>query len=459
MNSYKESIQVYIREALAYLKQTKNLWIKEDHPEIIERFENWDWETDLEKIKQRLALAYQENNFEEKVGTIAINWDDFNNNGFTLYFGSENEYQEWGDENWLDYSVDLTDVVNQVFAGIDNWYDEMEVEMNLFKDLFLGLVEIAAIHSVKTHEFEKLKKHEAYLISSASFHDAEYSMIFNSKEPVAYELVLSKEYKQTENEVLVKGYYELFGGKHEVSTKWIRGNGSRGGIMPEEISLFQNVEELQAKNEYLKNLPQALFSLNKLKDLNVSHNKLKTIGDDIVKLKSLNILDISNNMLSHLPDSLCGLEKLERLNVEYNLLKKLPSLEKLPQLDSLSAYNNEIEEFSELPESLTWLNLHNNKLKQLPESIVKLKNLKTLVLSSNFFDTFPEEILKLKSLQSLDLGGNPIADLPRELLSLTNLKELRVMPNKFSIEKRNELRKTFGGILFLGYDSDAGSFM
>jgi len=262
--------------------------------------------------------------------------------------------------------VNLTNIVNQIFLDTDDWYEEMEAELDLFKNLFLGLVEIAAINSINTNEFKNLKKQETYLISSASWHDSEYSMVFNSKVPNTYELMLSKEYKEVaEPKVLEDGYHAFFGEKYKVTTSCIRGNSSREGVMPEEIGLFQNVEELEATNEYLKILP----------------------------------------------------------------------------------------------ESLTWLNLDSNKLNQLPKAIIKLKNLNTLVLSNNLFDVFPEEILKLKSLKSIDLGGNPIEDLPKDLLSLPNLKELRVMPNKFSIEKRKELRETFGDILFLGYDSSANSFM
>ncbi len=459
MNNYKESIDNYIIEALAYLKQTKNLWIKEDHPEIIERLENWNWKTDLATIEERLALVYQKNSFEEKIGTIAINWDDYYNNGITLYFGTENEYQEWGDEDWLDCEIDLDDIVHQIFKDIDGWYDEMEVELDLFKDLFLGLVEIAVINSVETEEFKKLKKQETYLISSAAWHDSEYDMIFNSKETVEYDLILRTEYKIVENEVLKEGFYKIFGEVYDISTKQIIGNKTKEGTIPKEIALFKNLEILQAKNEYLKDLPETLFSLVKLQNLDLSHNKLEQIDDKIAKLKNLKILDISNNNLNNLPDSLCNLNEIERLNVDYNQLKKLPPLESLSKLDSLSAYNNEIIKLTTLPESLTWLNLNTNKLKKLPESITKLKELKTLVLSNNLFDSFPEEIFQLKSLEHLDLGGNPIEDIPRELLSHPKLKKIRIMPNKFSVEKRKELRERFGNILFVGYDSDDKSFM
>ncbi|KAB1158310.1 leucine-rich repeat domain-containing protein [Tenacibaculum aiptasiae] len=459
MSNYKENISSYIHEALIYLKKTKNLWIKEDHPEIIERLENWDWKTDLIKIEQRLQSAYKKILFEENIGTIAINWDDYYNNGVTLYFGSESEYQEWGDDDWLDWEIDLTDIINQIFGGIDKWYNEMEIELDLFKELFLGLVETAAIHSIKTKEFKQLKKHDTYLISSALWHDSEYDMIFNSKEPVVYKLSLREEYKKTIPEALEKGYYAFFGEKHNISTKWIRSNGSKEGVIPEEIGLFQNAEEIKAKNEYLKDLPDTLFSLSKLKDLDLSHNKLKSISQNITKLQNLNVFDISNNHLSHLPNELAELAELKRLNIEYNQLTKLPPLEKLPKLDSLSAHNNNIEEFSELPQSLTWLNLNSNELEQLPKSITNLKNLKTLVISNNSFHSVPKELLQLTSLESIELGGNPLEDLPKELLSLPKLREVRVIPNKFSIEKRKELREAFGDILFVGFDSDANSFM
>lgn len=459
MTDYEKSIENYIKEALGYLKQTKNLWLKEEHPEIIAHLENWDWKADLKKIEQLFSMAYLETNFEEKLGTLAITWDDFDNNGFTLYFGSENEYQEWMSEEWTDFPISLEDTINQLFNGIDDWYDELDVELDLFKDLFLGLVEITAIRSVKTKEFKALKKQDSYLISSTGWHDAEYDMIFNSDTAIEYELTLRDEYKATEPEVLEEGHYRIFGEIHKVSARCIRGNNSREGIIPDEIRLFKNVEELEAKNEYLKHLPDTFFSLTTLKKLDLSHNKLETLNESISKLKNLSTLEVSNNALTHLPSSLNSLDNLEQLQIQYNLLKKLPAMEKLLKLDFLCAHNNELEELPELPASLTWLNLSNNKLKQLPKSITQLKHLKSLVLSHNSFDSVPEEILSLKALEDIDLGGNPIEELPKELLSLPNIKKITVLPNKFSIEKREELRKTFGDILFLGYDTSLRSFM
>jgi hypothetical protein len=459
MNNYQERINNYFNQSVAYLMNTKNLWIKEEHPEIIERFEQWDWEASYKKIVQLLAKAYQENTFEGKIGTIAITWDDFYNSGITMYFGSECEYQEWMNEDWLDWEIDLSEIVDQIFDGIDNWYDEMEVELNLFKDLFVGLVEIAAINSVKTDEFQKLNRQEKYLISSTSWHDAEYNMIFNSEEDVAYDLIIRDEYLKTEEEVLEDGYYMIFGEKYHISTRWIRGCRSKQGLIPEEIGLFQNVKDILGQNEYLKSIPESLFSLVTLENLNLSHNKLETISASVGNLKSLKILDVSHNQLNDLPNAIDGLDQLERLNMEYNQLKALPSLGKLPKLKELSAYNNEIETLLELPKNLTWLNLNTNKLKALPESISQLKHLKTLVLSDNFFTSFPEEILKLEALESITIGGNPIEDIPKELLSLPNLKEININPNKFSIEKRKELKELFGDILFVGYNADKSSFM
>ena len=74
-------------------------------------------------------------------------------------------------------------------------------------------------------------------------------------------------------------------------------------------------------------------------------------------------------------------------------------------LESLDLYNNKLEE---LPESigklstLKELDLYRNKLKNLPKSFGKLENLKRLTILENDITELPESIKKLKKLISLD---------------------------------------------------------
>ena len=133
---------------------------------------------------------------------------------------------------------------------------------------------------------------------------------------------------------------------------------------------------------------------------------------------------------------------------------------KLKDLVCLSLTNN----FSLLPESLTCiqeftqlvdLNLSDNHLQEVPEGLVKLKNLKRLTFDFNDFSTLnefldleqveslslknnaissiSEDIKCLKNLKILNLSGNQIAELPKELAELKNLKILNLSNNPLCV--------------------------
>jgi len=70
------------------------------------------------------------------------------------------------------------------------------------------------------------------------------------------------------------------------------------------------------------------------------------------------------------------------------------------------------------------LNLHNNNLTSLPESISKLTNLQILDLSENRITELPSSIGKLTKLVNLNLSGNKITKLPSFIGKLTQLMTL-----------------------------------
>jgi Leucine-rich repeat (LRR) protein len=73
------------------------------------------------------------------------------------------------------------------------------------------------------------------------------------------------------------------------------------------------------------------------------------------------------------------------------------------------------------------LDLHNNALRYLPDSIGNLKNLKTLNVSNNELRELPDTIGNLENLTSLDLSNNKyLMDLPLSLINLSNLLILKV---------------------------------
>lgn len=59
-------------------------------------------------------------------------------------------------------------------------------------------------------------------------------------------------------------------------------------------------------------------------------------------------------------------------------------------------------------QGLTVLDLHSNKLDQLPESILNMKGLKTLTVSNNELKDINPRVALLEELVRLNIEGNPL---------------------------------------------------
>ncbi len=91
-----------------------------------------------------------------------------------------------------------------------------------------------------------------------------------------------------------------------------------------------------------------------------------------------------------------------------------------------------LEEALKRPERVFKLNLSNQYLTQLPENIVKFKNLKELDLSNNLFTHFPEGISELTNLVSLNLSKNQLTRLPESIYKMDSLKSLLLSRNQLT---------------------------
>lgn len=113
-------------------------------------------------------------------------------------------------------------------------------------------------------------------------------------------------------------------------------------------------------------------------------------------------------------------------------LNKVKGLFDLKDLNKLDLSNNLLKE---IPESinrlrnLAFLSLRSNHLKKIPDSIGDLKNLKILDLSSNDIDQLPFSLGTISSLQILNLERNKLKTIPNSLMRLENLRELYLGSN------------------------------
>ncbi len=76
------------------------------------------------------------------------------------------------------------------------------------------------------------------------------------------------------------------------------------------------------------------------------------------------------------------------------------------------------------------LDLSNYGLKEIPEEVFELKNLRKLILRNNKIKNIPAEIEKLNRLETLDLSGNNISLFYAKICSLKNLKILNLNNNQ-----------------------------
>lgn len=90
------------------------------------------------------------------------------------------------------------------------------------------------------------------------------------------------------------------------------------------------------------------------------------------------------------------------------------------------------KEVFQLVNLLRTLDLSNNKIKCLPNTIGQFTNLKNLLVSEAHLHSIPAEIGALKKLESVNFSMNDLTTLPSSFSDLVNLRTINLSKNKFS---------------------------
>ncbi|KFU87319.1 Leucine-rich repeat-containing protein 40, partial [Chaetura pelagica] len=198
--------------------------------------------------------------------------------------------------------------------------------------------------------------------------------------------------------------------------------------LPDGFGQLVNLEELVVSNNHLTDIPTSFALLINLVRLNLASNQLKNLPADISAMRSLRQLDCTKNYLETVPSKLATMASLEQLYLRKNKLRSLPEFPSCKLLKELHAGENQIEilnaENLKYLNSLSVLELRDNKIKSVPDEITLLQKLERLDLANNDISRLPYTLGNLPQLKFLALEGNPLRAIRRDLLEKGTTQEL-----------------------------------
>ena len=200
-------------------------------------------------------------------------------------------------------------------------------------------------------------------------------------------------------------------------------------MMNEEKTVVFNGYKLKSD---IKTLPREFFTcFSSIKSFIFCGSNLTHIPKDIIKFKNLNILILDNNKLKEVPD-LSELSELTVFSAQGNGMYKFPPICNCTKLQVVNLENNNVKCVPETITKLTllyYLDIHNNQIDRLPYNIGNLSKLKTLNVSHNSLIKLPHSIGKLLLLTDLNISSNIINEIPHTLCNLTMLTDLNISNN------------------------------
>lgn len=206
--------------------------------------------------------------------------------------------------------------------------------------------------------------------------------------------------------------------------------------LPKDIDKLAHLTSLDAGDNWLGEVPPALFLIPALRDFVIlSRNPIQTIPETLSRATKLKSLSLSQTALVWLPDCFGDLAELESLRLDETRIRELPpSIVTLGKLKSLSldkctSLHEPIPDLGALTtlESLSLAGIGASQVNRI--DFVRLTRLKSLNLSGNKLERVPPGIETLTDLCELKLRDNALTDLPESLAALSNVEKIELWAN------------------------------
>ncbi|XP_064183895.1 leucine-rich repeat and calponin homology domain-containing protein 1-like isoform X6 [Anguilla rostrata] len=164
--------------------------------------------------------------------------------------------------------------------------------------------------------------------------------------------------------------------------------------IPSEVCHFVALENLNLYHNCIRTIPDIIINLQSLTSLDLSRNQISALPACLCELP-LRVLNASNNKLGALPEAIGQLRDLMELDVSCNEITALPRhIRRLRALRELNVRRNFLctlpEDLAELP--LVKLDVSCNKVTSVPLCYRKMKQLQSLQLDNNPLHSPPAQI-------------------------------------------------------------------
>jgi Leucine-rich repeat (LRR) protein len=218
----------------------------------------------------------------------------------------------------------------------------------------------------------------------------------------------------------------------------------------------EKIQQIYLDSLQIESLDDIINDILKFKEtleyLWLDRNKLKDLPTAFKELYNLKALSLGFNFsLEKYPEVISDLSNLEQLNLNsakfQNLENSIVNLKKLTRLDLTS--NKLLNDISMVynMESLEILKIPRCPNISISKEIKNLKSLKELFIISDF-NSLPDELFSLSSIENLHTIEIKLGDKIEKLSSLTNLKEFNF--NGLSVEDQRTFMPKLQSILPIG---------
>ncbi|KAJ6247034.1 leucine-rich repeat-containing [Anaeramoeba flamelloides] len=206
-------------------------------------------------------------------------------------------------------------------------------------------------------------------------------------------------------------------------------------VLPAKIGNLANLKELNLRGNGLFSLPQSFTRLQSLTKLKLNNNQFAKMPEEAFDCKKLTNFNISGNEVHQCPAEINRIgQSLTKLNLSNNRMELFQfSRMKFPFLKSINLSYNSLPNIIEIQSlgSVVSLKLSHTHFETIPREIQGLQNLKVLEMNTCSLNELPEQICKLKNLECLDVKNNFLQKLPKHFYALKKLKVLKIGTNSF----------------------------